>query len=213
MKTEALIRTLAADTILDRRVESVLTPTLLFGGLASIALLFVFLGPRPDIADAYARAVVLLKPLLGVSLAGTALAALVASTRPADSVTPRLAAVAVAPGLAALSLIWALLTLPTAGWFSAFLGQPGSIVQCLLALPLLSLPLLIATLVALRRGASLRPRLTGGLAGVFAGGLGVVVYAVACTEDSPLFYAIWYAAGVTFVGLFGAFMGPRVLRF
>jgi hypothetical protein len=45
-----------------------------------------------------------------------------------------------------------------------------------------------------------------------AGALGALGYALSCEESSPAFVAVWYTAGVALVGLLGAALGPRVLR-
>ena len=37
-------------------------------------------------------------------------------------------------------------------------------------------------------------------------------YALACTEASPAFVAVWYTLGIIVTGAVGALLGPRVLR-
>jgi hypothetical protein len=76
----------------------------------------------------------------------------------------------------------------------------------------MSLPLLAATLWALRRGASTRPALSGALAGLLSGGAAATVYAVHCPEDSPLFYASWYVLAILGATALGALLGARLLR-
>ena len=84
---------------------------------------------------------------------------------------------------------------------------------CLAAIPLLSLPLLVAALAGLRHGASTRPAVTGGIAGLLSAGLAATLYASHCTDDSPLFVATWYTIGTALVAAIGALAGQRVLRF
>ena len=74
------------------------------------------------------------------------------------------------------------------------------------------MPLLAGTLWALRRGASTRPALAGAVAGLLSGGAAAAIYAVHCTEDSPLFYAVWYSLAILAVTGLGAALGSRVLR-
>ena len=76
----------------------------------------------------------------------------------------------------------------------------------------MALPLLAGTLWALRGGASTRPALTGAVAGLLSGGAAAVVYSMHCTEDSPLFYAVWYVLAILAVTVAGALLGSRVLR-
>lgn len=63
-----------------------------------------------------------------------------------------------------------------------------------------------------RRGAPARPTLAGFLAGLAAAGIGASVYAVHCTDDSPLFVALWYTLGIAMVAAVGAALGRIVLR-
>ena len=84
--------------------------------------------------------------------------------------------------------------------------------QCVFFIGGMSLPLLAATLWALRRGASTRPGLSGALAGLLSGGTAALVYSVHCTEDNPLFYATWYVLAILGATLVGAILGPRLLR-
>jgi hypothetical protein len=84
---------------------------------------------------------------------------------------------------------------------------------CLTAIPLMSLPLLAATLAGLRQGAPSRPALTGAVAGLFSAGLAATFYASNCTDDSPLFVITWYSLAGAIVASLGALAGSKVLRF
>jgi hypothetical protein len=84
---------------------------------------------------------------------------------------------------------------------------------CMTAVPLMSLPLLAASLIGLRHGAPTRPALAGAMAGLLASGLAATLYASHCTDDSPLFVATWYTLGTALVTAIGALAGSRVLRF
>jgi hypothetical protein len=84
---------------------------------------------------------------------------------------------------------------------------------CMTAVPLLSLPLLAASLIGLRHGAPTRPALAGALAGLLSAGLAATLYAAHCPDDSPLFVATWYSIGTALVTAIGALLGSKVLRF
>ena len=103
-----------------------------------------------------------------------------------------------------------LLTLPRGDWMTALIGQ--SIPQCLTYITLMSLPILGVTLYVLRSGASPRPALTGAIGGLLSAGAATTVYAVHCTEDSPLFYGLWYVLAMLAISALGALAGGRVLR-
>jgi hypothetical protein len=65
---------------------------------------------------------------------------------------------------------------------------------------------------ALRGLAPTRPRWAGFAAGLFAGSLGALGYALYCPELSPLFVLVWYTAGVLLPAALGALLGPLLLR-
>lgn len=76
----------------------------------------------------------------------------------------------------------------------------------------LSLPALAAALHALRALAPTRPVAAGAACGAFAGALAAIGYALACSETSSAFVALWYTLGVALSAAAGALLGPRVLR-
>jgi hypothetical protein len=90
-------------------------------------------------------------------------------------------------------------------------GQNSKI--CMTAIPLMSLPLLIASLMGLRHGAPARPAIAGAIAGLVSAGLAATLYASHCTDDSPLFVMTWYTIAAGLVAVVGALLGARVLRF
>jgi hypothetical protein len=76
----------------------------------------------------------------------------------------------------------------------------------------LSLPTLAAALAAVRSLAPTRPVAAGAACGLFAGAVGAMGYAFACTEVSVAFIALWYSLGIAMSAGLGALLGPRVLR-
>ena len=90
------------------------------------------------------------------------------------------------------------------------MGQSNG--QCVGFISVMALPLLAGALWALRRGASTRPALSGALAGLLSGGAAAIVYSMHCTEDSPLFYAVWYMLAILGATALGALLGSRLLR-
>jgi hypothetical protein len=77
---------------------------------------------------------------------------------------------------------------------------------------MISLPLFMATLWAMRGLAPTRLALAGASAGLLAGSLGTLVYALHCPESGAPFIAVWYVLGIAIPTLTGAILGPRVLR-
>jgi hypothetical protein len=84
---------------------------------------------------------------------------------------------------------------------------------CMIAIPLLSLPILAGALLGLRHGAPARPALAGGVAGMLSAGLAATLYASHCTDDSPLFVATWYTLSTALVAAIGALAGSKLLKF
>jgi hypothetical protein len=54
--------------------------------------------------------------------------------------------------------------------------------------------------------------MAGALAGLLAGSVGASLYAIHCTDDSPLFVALWYPPPIALAALAGAVTGYRLLR-
>ena len=103
-----------------------------------------------------------------------------------------------------------LFLVPSAMWKAKMFGVNSS--KCLLHIPLLSIPPLIAVIYAIRRGASPHPALSGALAGASAAGIAATLYASNCTDDSPLFVAIWYPVATLIVVGLGALAGRLLLH-
>ncbi|MFN8722300.1 MAG: NrsF family protein, partial [Rhodospirillales bacterium] len=83
---------------------------------------------------------------------------------------------------------------------------------CLTAVPALAALPLVAMLAALRHGAPSRPTISGAVAGLASGALAATAYAAHCTDDSPLFVALWYPAAIAIVTTAGALAGRVFAR-
>lgn len=130
-------------------------------------------------------------------------------SRPAAPIVRPRALVAVFVAMAIVGAV-CLLAQPEGARASALLGQ--SWLRCPWSVLMLSLPALAAALWAVRGLAPTRPRAAGFAAGLLAGSLGALGYALSCPEASPAFVAVWYSLGIALTGAVGAALGPRVLR-
>jgi hypothetical protein len=83
---------------------------------------------------------------------------------------------------------------------------------CPLNITVLSLPVLVGALIALRTMAPTQLAAAGAAAGLLAGGVGTTVYALHCPELAAPFLAIWYVLGALIPVAVGALVGPRLLR-
>ena len=73
-------------------------------------------------------------------------------------------------------------------------------------------PVFAAVLWAMKGLAPTRLVLAGASAGLLAGAVGTVVYALHCPEIAAPFIFVWYGAGMLLCSAIGAVLGPRVLR-
>jgi hypothetical protein len=210
MDTEHLIKTLAADGAnRDKPVGQVLAASLLVALPVSAALLLSTLGLRPDIRSAMHNPFFDLKFVVTLALALSAITLALHLSRP-EATAKGWRLLLLAP-LAVLGLaIGAEAMLPHRSSMMTRLVGHNSML-CLSAIPLLSLPILAASLFGLRRGAPAHPALMGALAGMVSAGLAGTLYAAHCVDDSPLFVATWYTLATAIVATIGAVAGRRVL--
>ena len=212
MKTDELVTLLAtgAEAVeLDASSRRHAT-ALGWGAFGATLLMVILLGVRPDI-DAAARL-----PMFWIKLAFPAsvtVASLFAAAR-LSRPGVRLGWVPgalVAPVLAVwLLTAYVLLATPQPERAELIMGRTWE--YCLLSVPMLSLPVLVATLWAMKGLAPTRLALAGAAAGLLAGALGALVYALHCPEMEAPFLGVWYVAGMLIPAAAGALLGPIVLR-
>jgi hypothetical protein len=195
MKTEALIRALALDAARPVVPVKRLVKTALFAGAAASLMLFtLMLQPRPDIATAMSSPGFCLKVAVAACLALTASALLDVLARPIPR-SGSLRSLSVGPVLLAVGVAFELILLPSDSWQPRLIGRNAS--HCLALIPLLSVGPAVFLMLALRRDAPASPGLAGAVIGLAAGGLGAILYALTCPDDSPLFVATWYSIAIS----------------
>jgi hypothetical protein len=117
--------------------------------------------------------------------------------------------------MAPLLAMWALAAIALfnadpALWPQLFFGKTWR--SCPFRIAVLSVPVLIAVLWAMKGLAPTRLRLAGAAAGFFSGTAGALVYSLHCYEMEALFIGFWYVIGMLIPAAAGALLGPRVLR-
>jgi hypothetical protein len=210
MKTENLVEALVADrSTSSRPMRGALAGGLVVGAVASLAVFFVALGIRPDIAEALRTWRFDLKVVLVLVELVLAFSLCIALSRPVTSGRPawRLLPLAV---VALLAVAFELAILPSASWTTRLVGSNALI--CLVAIPTLAIAPLAAVLAILRAGAPASPALAGAAAGLLAAAAGSALYAFHCFDDSPLFVVTWYGLAAILVVAVGAAAGHRLLR-
>jgi hypothetical protein len=212
MDTDRLIRTLAADNAhRERPVGLVLALALLAAAPFSLAMFFMELGVRPDVMTAMRNPFFDLKFLVTLALALPAIAIAIHLSRPEVSLRGWTWLLLIPVGLLGIGIASEMMMPQRLPMMTRLVGSNSR--TCLMAIPMLSLPLLAAALIGLRHGAPARPAITGAFAGLVSAGLAATLYASHCTDDSPLFVATWYTLATALVTAIGALAGAKVLRF
>jgi hypothetical protein len=212
MKTDDLIASLSADLpkirpgAPARRVALGLG----LGAVGSIVVMLVWLGPRPDIAEAVLTSMFWMK--FGyAAITGLILAALLTRLAKPAARPGALAAIAAIPfALVAAMALMRYAQAPPDTHRAMLMGH--SSMFCPWRIVAIGLPLLAGAVWAVRGLAPTRLWATGLVAGGCAGALGAAVYAMACNETSAPFLAIWYTLGMVLAAGLGAIAGSRLLR-
>jgi hypothetical protein len=212
MDTDRLIQTLAADNAhRERPVGLVLAMAMLVAAPFSLAMFFMELGIRPDVMTAMRNPLFDLKFLVTLAVAIPAIAISIHLSRPEASPKGWAWLLLIPVGLLGIGIAGEMTVPQRLPMMTRLVGSNSRV--CLMAIPLLSLPLLAAALIGLRHGAPARPAVAGAFAGLVSAGLAATLYAAHCTDDSPLFVATWYTLATALVTAIGAWVGSRVLRF
>ncbi|WGD50163.1 DUF1109 domain-containing protein [Bradyrhizobium sp. CB1650] len=212
MKTDDLVELLSRN--LEPVDRSAVLRTLCFavgiGIVAALGIAFFGLGVRSDFATTRALIFLAMKLAFAIAIVGLAIVYLVRLTRPGGErktspfliMTPFLVIVL----LAAVSLGSA----PRAHWDRMIMGDEW--LECLLSVPIIAIVPFAASIWAVRKGAPTDLVRAGALAGLIAGAISAIGYALHCTDDSIPFIAVWYGGTIVLCTLAGAVLGPRLLR-
>jgi hypothetical protein len=172
--------------------------------------MLVAIGLRPDIGPASGTLPFWIKIVFTLSLVGSALGLVERLARPAGRIGRRWWGLVV-PVVAAVALaVGELVAAPATDRTGLILGQTAW--RCVVAIPLLGLPIILALVWAFRELAPTRLRLAGVACGLLAGSAAAGVYAPACPEASTAFMVTWYTLGIVFTGAMGAAFGQHALR-
>ena len=212
MDTDQLIKTLAADNAHRARpVSLVLALALLAAAPVSIFMFMAELGVRPDVMTAMHNPFFDLKFAVTLALAAAAITISLHLARPEASLRGFVWLLAIPAGLLVAGISGEMMMPQRLPMMTRLVGSNSKV--CMTAVPLMSLPLLAASLLGLRHGAPTRPAVAGAMAGLLSAGLAATLYASHCTDDSPLFVATWYSIGTALMAALGALIGSRVLRY
>lgn len=212
MRTEDLIRSLADDAgPVDRwrTLRDVIAASLV-GGAVAVCALWLTIGIRPDLVSSLGDPRVLVKLAFPIGAALAAGWVTVRLASPGRSIASyRLVLACPFVVMAALACL-ELASADPQYRLSLVLGQ--SWLLCLAFLPPYAIAPFVLLIPVMRRAAP--TDLTGaGLAvGMLSGSLASLAYALHCTEDAMPFVATWYVVGILAVGVLGAILVPRLVR-
>lgn len=212
MKTEELIAELARDTRPVRRgaVGRRIAIGLVLGALASIVMVTIWMGIRPDLGTAMRGPSFWMKWGYTLSLALAALALTAQLARPDSDRLHGLWLTAIPIALLAAIGLFELARTPPADWLAMWLGHSWT--SCPWRVVSLAVPIFVGLLWSFRQLAPTRLRAAGAAAGLTAGAFSATVYCLHCPEVSAIFVLTWYSLGIFLAALFGALLGPRLLR-
>jgi hypothetical protein len=208
MKTDDLVEVLSAriDPVDFRAVGRRIAMAVATGSVLTVAAILIGFGPRTGLSTVGAWIFLFLK----VAIAGTAAIYLTRLSRPGGTLKHG-TLVVILPFLVIVSL--ALLSLgsaPVSHWDRMVVGDEW--LECLVSIPIIAIVPFALTMWAVRQAAPTDLRRAGAFAGLVAGGISAVAYALHCTDDSLPFVAVWYGGTIVVCTLAGAALGPRLLR-
>ena len=212
MKTDELVLMLARGDISVPRhaVTKRIGLALGLGLIAAFGLMLALLGIRPDLSEAIRLPMFWIKFLFALSLGVVGLIAVKRLARPGATLKKLPLAFALPIGA-----LWgvALLVLAQASPLQRIhlvLGETWY--ECPFLITMLSLPIFIATILAMRSFAPTKLTQAGAAVGLMAGGWGAVVYCLHCPEMGAPFIGIWYLIGILIPSGIGAMVGKTLLR-
>ena len=212
MKTEDLISMLAtrAQPVETHAVQRRYWSALGWGAFGATLLMAIWLGVRRDIAVAS------LLPMFWVKLAfpGLLLGGAVMAAQSLSQPGARVGRASYWIALPVLAM-WLLGAVVLAGADPAvrerlLFGISWTV--CPFYIATLSIPGFVAIGWAMKGLAPTRLALAGAFAGLAAGALGAMAYALYCPEMAAPFLGIWYLAGMAIPTVVGAVIGPLIFR-
>ena len=210
MKTDDLIARLSDEPLRTRSVETTLAMALVGGALLALAAMLLWLQVRPDIATAVATSAFWVKLAYAAALAALSFPVVARLARP-DRLAGRISIAIAVPVLMLLGLALSQLAqAPPGGALHLVMGASARV--CSLRIIALSTPVLATLFLSIRTLAPTRLVSAGAAAGILAGAVGTLIYALHCDESAALFVVIWYTLGIAAVGTLGGLLGRTLLR-
>ncbi len=180
------------------------------GALVSFLIMWTSLGFRPDLSHAVDTSAYWMKFFYTLSLALFAFWATERLARPSSKAGWPLFGVAFV--ILALTFLagMQMMHTPADKRMPMLMGHSSHLCPWLIAM--LSIPIFVGTFWSLRTLAPTRIVRAGAVAGFASGALGAWIYAFRCDETTAPFLLVFFTLGMAVVGLVGALIARRALR-
>jgi hypothetical protein len=212
MKTEQLIDLLSTnlEPVDTQKVVRSLWIAIVAGLVLASLTCIVTLGMRQDLSNPGVLEFLFVK--IGFAAAVTVLGwrLLVKHARPGGENHSRLFLTGVPFVVLVILAAVNLMLVPASHWGHLVMGE--RLLQCLLSIPVMAIVPFAVIVWAVQNAAPTNLLRTGALAGLVAGGIGAIAYALHCPNDTLPFVAFWYGGTIVLCTLAGAALGPRLLR-
>jgi len=212
MKTDDLVAALSTriEPVNRRLVNWTMGIALLAAAVVALGLMLAGLGIRADLMTARALTFLVLKLAFAVGVVGVSSIYLMRLTRPGGE--RRTSSIRIMMPFAAIVLLAAvsLGLAPSSHWDEMVMGDQW--LECLLSIPIIAIVPFAIIVAATRKAAPTNLERSGAFAGLIAGGVSAMGYALHCTDDSLPFIAVWYGGTILLCTFAGAALGPRLLR-
>jgi len=180
------------------------------GAVVSAAVVSLVLGPRANLTTVGAFIPAVLKVAATFIILVPASLYLIRLSRPGGEQKSSAALLALPFVVVMLLVVLGLAFAPNSHWKGAILS--GNWLECLLSIPLIAIVPFSVIVWAVRQMAPTDLPRTGALAGLVAGCLSAIGYALHCTDDSVPFFALWYGGTIAVCTFAGWKLGPKLLR-
>ncbi|WP_242128053.1 DUF1109 domain-containing protein [Sphingobium sp. Sx8-8] len=210
--TDALILNLSSDLAPVRRRNMLREIALLVAlGAAELGVILWTGAMRPDMG------LVILSPYMIWKMGSLALLAGMTCTIAMRSLAPPASSrrgLMLALGTAALAIAGGLLVTSAADSGRSLLDRLSPVhgMLCATTITVLAMPMMAALGVLMRRAAPVRPKESALACGLAAATCAALIFTLCCPMNDPLYIAVWYSLGVTFVALAARWLLPRRFR-
>jgi hypothetical protein len=180
------------------------------GAVASLVIMFAALGVRTNLSEPGTLVFLGLKILFTGGVVVLSSVCLAKLARPGGEHRTILLPVGVPFVAIMLLAAFSLARASRSHWDIMIGGEQW--LECLISIPAIAVVPFGIVIWAVRQAAPTDLKRAGILAGLVAGGVSALGYALHCTDDSLPFVALWYGGTIALCALAGATLGSRLLR-